>query len=438
MSTQPSSIVPVSGPTRPFRTLQDWLDWQVRLHFTAIELGLDRCQGVADRMGLLNPDFAIVSIAGTNGKGSSAVMLDQILRRAGYRTGRYTSPHLLRYNERICVNGAEVPDDALCESFRRIDEARGATSLTFFEFGTLAAMDIFRDAGIDVAVLEVGLGGRLDAVNVFDADVALLTTVDLDHENWLGHDRESIGREKAGIFRSGYPAICADPSPPASVMQSAARVGARLSCINRDFHCEDAGETWNWRFNGSGFEGLPKPFVPHARYMQNASGVLAVLARLARRFPVEEAAVRAGLAEFRLPGRLQMVPGEVSYVLDVAHNPQAASVLAANLRGLSCAGESHMVVGMLRDKNHRAVLEALCGAGQRWYFASLDGDRGAPASMLAEAFADIDNPGTMTVHETVADALSAAAGAAAPGDRVVVAGSFVTVGAAMSCLNVRN
>jgi len=436
MSMQPSSRVPLS-PAGRFGTLQEWLDWQVRLHFTAIELGLDRCRVVAERMGMLRPGFAVVSVAGTNGKGSSTTMLDQILRRGGWRTGRYTSPHLVRYNERICVNGVEVTDEALCRAFRRIDEARGDISLTFFEFGTLAAIDIFRDAGIDVAIMEVGLGGRLDAVNILDADVALLTTVHLDHQDWLGHDRESIGREKAGIFRAGRPAVCGDPSPPASVEQVAASLGARLFRANRDFHGEDAAGGWNWRFGPAARSGLPRPFVHHERYIQNAAAVLTVLDLLSARFPVADAAVRAGLAEFRLAGRLQIVPGEVSYVLDVAHNPEAAAVLAANLQRLPCAGETHLVIGMLRDKDHGGALRALSGSARRWYFASLDGERGAPAARLVDAFAALGGPGRYSVHGTVAEALAAAAGNAASGDRIVVTGSFVTVGAALSCLGVR-
>jgi dihydrofolate synthase/folylpolyglutamate synthase len=334
------------------------------------------------------------------------------------------------------VNGAEVTDEELCDSFQRIDEARGDVSLTFFEFGTLAAIDIFRRAGIDVAIMEVGLGGRLDAVNILDADVALLTTVDLDHEEWLGHDRESIGWEKAGIFRPGRVAVCADPDPPAAVVQHAARIGARLLCLNRDFHLQESGPSWNWRFGDAVHAGLPRPFVHHERYAQNAAGVLAVLELLAPGLPVSDAAVRAGLAEFRLPGRLQIVPGEVSYVMDVAHNPQAARVLAANLERLPCAGESHLVIGMLRDKNHQAVLQALSGSARRWYFASLDGERGSPAARLAEAFAATGNTGAASTHESVEAALVAAAGAAA-GDRIIVTGSFVTVGAALSFLNVR-
>jgi dihydrofolate synthase/folylpolyglutamate synthase len=437
MSTQTTNLVPAAARRPGFRTLQEWLDWQVRLHFTAIELGLDRCRLVAERMGLLDPGFAVVSIAGTNGKGSSATMLEQIFRRGGYRTGKYTSPHLVRYNERICVNGAEVADEELCRSFQRIDAARGDVSLTFFEFGTLAAIDIFRRAGIDVAVMEVGLGGRLDAVNILDADVALLTTVDLDHEEWLGHDRESIGREKAGIFRHGRPAVCADPNPPASVAQHAARIGARLLCLNRDFHCQESARTWDWRFGDTARAGLPRPFVHHERYAQNAAGVLAVLSLLAPGLPVADAAVRAGLAEFRLPGRLQIVPGEVSYVMDVAHNPQAAEVLAANLEKLPCAGESHLVIGMLKDKNHRAVLKALSGLARHWYFASLGGERGAAAGRLAEAFAANGDAGTVSTHESVEAALAAAAAGAHAGDRIIVTGSFVTVGAALSFLNVR-
>lgn len=435
MSTTSTSLMQVPVPQPRCATLQEWLDWQVRLHFTSIELGLDRCRRVAERMQLLDPEFVVVSIAGTNGKGSSAAMLDQALRRGGYRTGRYTSPHLVRYNERICVNGIEVEDADLCRSFQRIDEARGDISLTFFEFGTLAAIDIFRRAGIELAVMEVGLGGRLDAVNVLDADIALLTTIDFDHEDWLGHDRDSIGREKSGIFRRGRAAVCADPDPPASVLQAAADSGARLLCLGRDFHCREAADSWSWSCAGQEFRDMPWPYIRHDRHARNAAGVLCVLHELATRFPVPEAAVRAALAEFRLPGRLHTLPGEVSYVLDVAHNPQAAAVLAANLARLPCAGATHVVIGMLRDKNHAAVLQALSGAVDHWYLSSLDGERGAAAAQLAAALPA--GRAAAGSHDTVAGALAAATAAAVPGDRIVVTGSFVTVGAALQLLNVK-
>ncbi|MBI2993344.1 MAG: bifunctional tetrahydrofolate synthase/dihydrofolate synthase [Gammaproteobacteria bacterium] len=419
-----------------FDSLDDWLDWQERLHFTAIELGLDRCREVAQRMGLLRPEFTVVSIAGTNGKGSSAAMLDLILRQAGYRVGRYTSPHLLRYNERICIGGAEIDDDALCRAFERVDRARGEVSLTYFEFGTLAALEIFRSAGIDLAVLEVGLGGRLDAVNMIDPDVALVTTVDLDHERWLGFDRDSIGREKAGIYRAGRPAICADPDPPRSVAESAGAVGAQHYQLHRDFTFESHAETWDWRSGESVMADLPRPSANHRLQVQNAAGILMVLRHLPPLFQVNCDAICAGLVEFRLPGRFQIVPGVVPHIFDVAHNRQAAEVLALNLAALPCKGETHMVIGMLKDKNHQAVLSALAGSADTWHLVSLDGERGAGSRQLAEALAHVGHRGTARAFETVPDAMKAVGSLAAPGDRIVVTGSFVTVGAAMRSLGI--
>jgi dihydrofolate synthase/folylpolyglutamate synthase len=434
---------PIPEPRGPasqarFESLPEWLAWQERLHSPAIELGLDRCRAVAARMGLLNPGFAVISVSGTNGKGSAVTMLDSILRSAGHAVGRYTSPHLVRYNERICVDGREVGDDRLCESFRRIDEARADITLTYFEFGTLAALDIFRSVGVDAAVMEVGLGGRLDAVNILDADAALVTAIDLDHEHWLGYDRESIGREKAGIFRNGKPAICADPEPPASIGTVAAETGARLYQAGRDFGHSSEGDTWTWRSGSVTLEGLPPPSLNHVSQIQNASGVLMTLHALSGRFPVATRDIRAGLAGFHLAGRFQFVPNEVPYILDVAHNPQAARILAANLARLRCTGRTHGVIGMLRDKNHAGILEALAQHVDRWYFASLGGERGDSAAHLSRVLSEVGHRGSVALFDSVVPALEAATAAAEPGDRIVVAGSFVTVGAAMRRLGLHS
>ncbi|MGH8245669.1 MAG: bifunctional tetrahydrofolate synthase/dihydrofolate synthase, partial [Gammaproteobacteria bacterium] len=345
-----------------FGSLKEWLFWQERLHFPAIELGLERSRTVAERLGLLPPGFTVLTIAGTNGKGSSAAMLDLALRGAGYRVGKYTSPHLMRYNERICVDGAEMTDDELCRVFDQVDGAREDVSLTYFEFGTLAALQVFREMHVDVAIMEVGLGGRLDAVNILDADVALVTTIDLDHERWLGSDRESIGREKAGIFRAGRPAVCADPHPPNSVIQAAQAVGATYYQAGRDFIYSVSGGRWDWRIaGGRALLAMPNPCTDHKRQVQNAAGVLMVLSVIADRFPVSAEVICASLGDFHLAGRFQIVPGQIPFVLDVAHNRQAAEVLAENLVRLPCTGRTHLVIGMLKDKNHRAFAEALSG-----------------------------------------------------------------------------
>ena len=282
-----------------FNTLDEWLRWQEELHFTSIELGLDRCNQVAGNMGLLNPDYKVISVAGTNGKGSSVTMLQSILKNAGYNTGCYISPHLIRYNERISINGEEVSDEILCASFNRIDRARGNISLTYFEFGTLAALDIFQRADIDIAVLEVGLGGRLDAVNCVDADVALITSIDIDHENWLGYDREAIGREKAGIIRSSSPAVCSDTNPPDSIISYARELGTELRILNRDFSHEISRDTWSWRSRERQIENLPFPALYNSTQTVNASGVLMVLDSMAEICPVSDDAIRSGLTGSR-------------------------------------------------------------------------------------------------------------------------------------------
>lgn len=431
-------MTPASGanltkaPLR-FTTLAEWLKWQEGLHFTAIELGLDRCRKVAERMGLLPPNFTVISLAGTNGKGSSATMLEAILREEGYKTGIYTSPHLLRYNERIQINGAEVDDDMLCQAFNRIDQARGNISLTYFEFGTLAAIDIFQQAGIEIAVMEIGMGGRLDAVNMLDADVSLVCTIDIDHENWLGHDRNAIGREKAGIFRSMRPAICADPDPPTSVIEAAELVGARFFLAGREFTTEVKEESWDWQSGLIRYEGLPKP-GNHPHQIRNAAGVLMALHALRDRYPVKTASIYNCLRDFRLPGRFQVVPGEIPCILDVAHNRQAAAILVENLKALPQTGRNLFVVGMLKDKNHQVLFEFLAPLAHEWYLTSLSVDRGAKVEDIARALNSVGNEAPVHKYDFVNDALKQAHQDARPGDRIIVTGSFITVGAALNWL----
>ena len=425
---------PQPGSAPRFTHLADWLAWQESLHFTAIELGLDRCNKVAQRMGLLQLDSKVVSISGTNGKGSSAAMLDTMLRRAGYRVGAYTSPHLTRYNERICIDGRQVTDEQLCQSFDRIDRAREDISLTYFEFGTLAALDLFQRAAPDIVLLEVGLGGRLDAVNILDADVALVVTIDLDHEKWLGYTREAIGREKAGIFRCGRPAICSDPDAPASIAACARETGAQLYQAGRDFSCATAADGWTWNGPDRLVEGLPRPGLNNDRQVQNAAGVLMALDLLAAEFPVSVDVIKAGLRDFRLAGRFQIVPGETPYILDVAHNRQAVSALVENLRKIPGVGATHIVIGMLRDKNHDAVFAELAEIVDHWYLAELQEDRAAPLTELTGALSSHVDAARIRAFGTVCDALAEAERCARVGDRIIVTGSFVTVGAAIDYL----
>lgn len=414
-----------------FNTLPEWLAWQEQLHFTSIELGLDRCMEVAKRMELINPAYAVISVAGTNGKGSSVNMLRSILARAGYHTGSYTSPHLIRYNERICLNGAEVSDEVLCAAFDRIDRARQDISLTYFEFGTLAALDIFKRAGVDVAVLEVGLGGRLDAVNCVDADVALITAIDLDHENWLGPDRESIGREKAGIMRSRSPAVCSDPNPPASLLQHAAALGTRLHVAGRDYRHWITGNTWAWQGGTMVLEDLPQPSIYNPQQMANAAGVLMALSVLSDRFPADIHVIRRGLREFNLTGRFQVVPDKAMLILDVAHNRQSAALLVQNLKALPIQGKTHVVIGMLKDKNHSAIFREIAAIADYWHIVTLEGPRGADSKMLSEELSNLGIDRNVSCYAAVAGALEHVREIVQPQDRIVVTGSFLTVGAAI-------
>lgn len=429
MTIQPAPKVPDAATPR-FGRLQDWLLWQESLHVREIELGLDRVRAVAERMGLGRTPYATVSVAGTNGKGSSVAMLDAILSAAGYRVGRYTSPHLVRYNERIRLAGEPAPDAQICEAFERIDRARRDISLTYFEFGTLAALDIFARSDIDVAVLEVGMGGRLDAVNLVDADVALVATVDIDHVEWLGPDREAIGREKAGIFRAQRPAICSDPQPPASLCQHAEQLGARLHRLGRDYGYQAAGQIWAWWSHAQRCEGLPRPKLIGDFQYQNAAGVLMAIEALAPRCPVPRSAIERGLREVTLAGRFQVFSGEVTWILDVAHNPQSAHVLAETLRAHPASGRTHFLVGMLRDKDIGGVFREVRGVADAWHLASLaTARRGASAEQLAEHLRGIGVAAPVRLHENVEAGFRALRAEASAGERVLVFGSFLTVAA---------
>lgn len=428
------SLTDKSGKVLRFNTLEEWLEWQEELHFTSIELGLDRCTAVAGKMGLLQPSYKVVSVAGTNGKGSSVNMLSAILRNAGYNTGSYTSPHLVRYNERICLNGREVGDDVLCASFNRIDQARGDVSLTYFEFGTLAAFDIFQRSGVDIAILEVGLGGRLDAVNCLDADVSLITAIDLDHENWLGNDRETIGREKAGIMRSHSPVVCSDNNPPASVQAYADELGTPLYITGRDYNYAVNGSTWDWQFDMQKYAGLPCPSLYNPLQIRNAAGVLMALHLLAEQFPITQQSIHRGLQEFNLTGRFQVVPDKAQLVLDVAHNRQAAALLVDNLKSMPVKGNTHVLIGMLKDKNHAAVFAALEEVADYWHVVTLESPRGADNDLLKHELNTLGIIDTVSCYETVASALVTIREQVGPEDRIVITGSFLTVGAAIKTL----
>ncbi len=418
-----------------FDTLQSWLDWQSGLHPSEIELGLERVAEVWSRIHPEPIGCRVITVAGTNGKGSCVAFLDAMLRAGGYRTGCYTSPHLVRYNERIRIDGEEAGDEAICQAFDAIDRARGEISLTYFEFGTLAALKIFADARLDAVVLEVGLGGRLDAVNIIDPDVALITTVDIDHADWLGDNREAIGREKAGIMCQGVPAICADQDPPGSVIQRAAELPAPLFLAGRDFTSVSGEQGWQWKGPDRQRHSLPYPYLRGGFQLRNASAALMALECLADALPLDQQAVRIGLQEARLAGRFQTVGRDPQIILDVAHNPQAARTLAENLRDAFCPGTTRAVFGMLADKEIEAVAATLAPLVDYWHISPLQGARSATGTRLEEAVKQAGvETGRVSVHGGVGEALSEARRLAGEGDRILIVGSFHTVGQALDLL----
>lgn len=414
-----------------FESLSAWLAWQETLHPNRIDLGLARVAAVAGRMGLLQPGYGVFTVAGTNGKGSSVALLAAILDAAGYRTGCYTSPHLLRYNERIRLCGEPVSDAALCRAFERIDRARGTQTLSYFEFGTLAALSLFADAGLDVVLLEVGMGGRLDAVNIIDPDAALVTAIDIDHSAWLGADRESIGREKAGIFRAGRPAICADPAPPASVADAAAALGADWFQLGRHYAWSSSGDGWNWQGPHSRYSGLPLPALQGAHQLDNAAGVLMALDAVKDRYPVSRTAIERGLRSVTLAGRFQVLPGPVDLILDVAHNPASGRRLAQMLADRPCRGQTWLVLGMLQDKDVAQFSSPLLPVADHWCLAGLATERGQSAGQLRRALPD--SARDVQLFRSVAAACRLARSRAVAGDRIVACGSFVTVAEALAC-----
>jgi len=369
----------------------------------------------------------IIHIVGTNGKGSSVAMLESILLSGGYRVGSYTSPHLLRYNERIRLQGDEVSDVMLCDAFARVDQARADTALTYFEFGTLAAIDIFMGQVLDIVIMEVGLGGRLDAVNVLDSDVALVTSVGIDHQEWLGTDRESIGREKAGIFRSGCPAVCGDPEPPDSLVSYADKLGSPLYLTKRDFDYSATDSDWSWRGPEQHRAALSLPALAGSFQLRNAAAVLMVLELLDERFKLCDTDIRRGLESVTLPGRFQIISGEITQIFDVGHNPHAANVLARTLSEQPFAGRTLIVTGMLADKDHDGVFAYLCPQVDEWYAADLNIKRDAGGGRLSRAVKRVCSNGSVCCFSSVTEAYKQAMQDAGSGDRVVVFGSFYTV-----------
>ena len=416
------------------RSLADWLAHIERQHPAAIALGLERVHAVRARLHLRLP-APVFTVGGTNGKGSICAMLEAILRASGRRTALYTSPHLLRYNERVRLNGEEVCDEALAEAFAAVEAARGEVPLTYFEFATLAAAWLFARTQPEAIVLEVGLGGRLDAVNAFDADCAVLGAIGIDHVEYLGATREAIGREKAGIFRTGRPAVVRDPDPPASVLDEAARVGARLLVAGRDFDWSVASPgQWTYRASDGRGLALAPPALRGAPQIGNAAAAIAALEAVRDLLPVSAQDVRDGLSRVALPGRAQVLPGRPAIVLDVAHNPQAAGALAESLAAMPRAARTIAVFGMLADKDIGGTAAAIAPAVSRWDVVSLPPPRGAEAARVAAAVRAVAPAAQVHEHASVACALTAAKEAARADDRILVLGSFLTVAQALASL----
>ena len=414
-------------------TLEDWLAYCEQLHPKSIDMGLERVRAVAERM-QIRFDCPVITVAGTNGKGSTCAMLEAILLQAGYRTGVFTSPHLVHFEERLRLKGDPVNAMDLVAACARVERARGLNdaeiSLTYFEFTTLAILDVMARSGLDVVILEVGLGGRLDAVNIIDTDCAIITSIDLDHMELLGADREAIGYEKAGIMRTGRPVIVSDPMPPQSVLDRALEVGADLWRVGEDFNVSGDKQQWGWAGRGRRYSGLAYPALRGANQLVNAAGVLAALAALRQRLPVTAQAVRNGFAFVELPGRFQIIPGQPTLVLDVAHNPHSVAALAANLDAMGYFPTTHAVFGAMADKDLAPMLARVNPLIDRWYFTDLPTSRAASAVNLQTQW-QAQNTRKDASSNTFADpmqALQAAIEAADPTDRIVVFGSFYTVG----------
>ena len=409
--------------------LQEWLTHCERLHPQNIDMGLERVAAVAKKMGL-QFGCPVITVAGTNGKGSTCAMLECILREAGYRTGMFTSPHLVFFEERCKLNGQAASASVLTEHFAKVEAIRGDISLSYFEFTALAIFSCLASASLDVVILEVGLGGRLDAVNVIDTDCAIITSIDLDHTEWLGNDRESIGREKAGIMRGGKPVIVSDPHPPASLAQHAATVGAMVWQSGSDFHFSGDQQQWRWYGEGRTWAGLAYPALRGVNQLVNAAGVLAALHAMKDHLPVTAQAIRLGLSRVEWSGRFQMLPGQPAVVLDVAHNPHSVAALAHNLDAMGYFAVTRAVMGAMADKDLQAMVQRLQPLVEHWYFCDLPSPRAATAKQLQSLW-QAGAPRLGQSAQTFADPVAATAQAMAdadPTDRILIFGSFLTVG----------
>ncbi len=414
-------------------TLADWLNYLDAAHPVSIELGLDRVRLVQQRLSSLGLQFncPVIIVGGTNGKGSTCAMLESILSQGGYKVGLYTSPHLVRFNERLRINGVSVSDQTLIQAFEVVEQAKQSTSLSYFEFTTLACAQILAEAKLDVVILEVGLGGRLDAVNIFDADVAIVTSVDIDHTEYLGNTREAIGLEKAGIFRPGRAAICSDPRPPSSLVAYANKIGADLRLFGRDFNYSGDKQQWNFAGRSQRRYSLAYPSLRGANQLLNASATLAALEILQDRLPLGAQEIRRGLVMLDLPGRFQVLPGRPAVILDVAHNPHAAATLKQNLDNMGFYPYTHAIFGAMGDKDIAGIIEQLKNSIDYWCLTDLPLSRAAKAQQIQQLLLQHktlpDTPHGIGCFDSPAKAYGYALSAAGENDRIVVFGSFLTV-----------
>jgi dihydrofolate synthase / folylpolyglutamate synthase len=435
----------VTKPPAKTRAATEWLAYIEALHPKAIAMGLERVKNVADKLDL-NPTFPIITVAGTNGKGSVCAMLSQIYVESGYRVGCYTSPHLNRYNERVSVNLQHISDDDLCAAFAAVEAARGDVQLTYFEMGTLAAMWHFCRQHLDICILEVGLGGRLDAVNIFEPTCAIVTAVDLDHMEYLGDTREKIGFEKAGIFRANKLAICGDENPPQSLLDYATKIGANLQLIDRDFSVKKTAQGWNYQA-GEQVLQLPNLGLVGDFQLNNAACVICAVQHLSEILPATNHSsaglqpnIHAALRAVNLEGRFQQIHANPQIIVDVAHNPQAAKSLAQNLQSLPCAGKTLAVLGMLADKDMQGVIGAVADEIDAWFLADIHNPRGAKASALQKLLLKRSQNSALQISPQISvqtfmnvqAAMEAACKNAGKNDRIIVFGSFYTVADAIA------
>jgi len=416
-----------------FDSLQGWLNWQEGLHSRVIDLGLDRTAAVFKQLNPGNIKPQTITVAGTNGKGSCIAFLEAIYRAQGYKVGAYTSPHILKYNERIKIKGKPVADNEICAAFERIDAVRGNTTLSYFEFGTLAALDIFWRSGLDIQLLEVGLGGRLDAVNIIDPDVSIVTSICIDHVDWLGETREAIAREKAGIFRRGVPAIVGDIDPPSSLLQVAQQNNTPLICIGEGFKYQKHTTCWDWHYADQTMFGLPFPALKGEHQFRNAATILAAVSVLNEQLPVSEKAIYQGLENVELSGRFQLVDGDIPVLLDVGHNPQAVRTLLEYLQQYFPAVKIHAVFSMMQDKDIRGVIKIIKPVIYDWTVAPLNNPRTASDETIIKSFTDNDIDNVSIGFADFSEAFLTAKNKAMKGDLMLVFGSFFLVSEYLAC-----